>query len=127
MRVEGPIRQAALAVELAVRGAQPALRDRSMWILCALESHLAAIRRENTQNEKDVCISCRGRHKKFRRRRARYLHRLRERTHVKGQTIAHRVVIDTRDILDGLTNKLAIVGVEIEFRPLRTRDRPFGL
>src|SRR5262249_17109255 len=41
MRVEGAVRKAARIVELAVRGTQPALRNRRVRILRTLERHFA--------------------------------------------------------------------------------------
>src|SRR6185436_347707 len=51
VRVIRLVRQAASGVELAVRGAKPALSHRRAWILRALKDHLAAIGSEHPQDE----------------------------------------------------------------------------
>ena len=70
VRVIRPVRQRELRIELAVRGAQPALRDRRVRIDRALEHDLLHVGGEHAQHQEQVGIGRRRRHEQLRRERA---------------------------------------------------------
>ena len=64
MGVPGPIRQALLRIELAVRGAQPAQADRRARIVRAVEGDLVAVR-ANTRSARKTSASLVSEEKSF--------------------------------------------------------------
>ena len=56
VRVVGPVRQAQLRVELAVRRPQPPLGDRRVRVERALEDDLLQVRREDAHDQKQIGV-----------------------------------------------------------------------
>jgi hypothetical protein len=56
MGVIRPERQRQLLVELAMRGAQPALADRGVRIERALEHYFLQVWRKDAEHKKEVCV-----------------------------------------------------------------------
>src|SRR5262245_55437922 len=68
--VVGTERPRQFLVELAVRGAQPALRDRSVRVDGALEDNFFEVRREHPHDDEQISIVCRRRDEQLERRRS---------------------------------------------------------
>src|SRR5262249_30841695 len=124
--VPGPVRQALLRVELALRGAQPAETDRHARVVRALEGHLFAVGIEHAQDEEDVGV-VRGRGKiELRRDRAGDLHRLLERE-LEEQPLALRFI---RNLCRGArlaAVEIHLARVKVKARPAGALERPFVL
>ena len=56
MRMVGAVWEAALRIELALRGAQPAQADWYTWIVRAGKQNLLAVRVEKAKSEEDVGV-----------------------------------------------------------------------
>src|SRR6266699_2719645 len=126
MRVVGPIRRGTLRVELAMRGAQPALPDGRMRIERALEHNLVQIGREHPQHEKEIGIAGRGRHRQLRGGRPGDLGLLRQRRGQKREAVAQRIEAHAGPSCARRLLERMLDGIEIELRPLRARERPFA-
>ena len=59
VRVPRPVRERFFLVELAMRGAQPPLRDRCVRIERALEHHFAILAVEDAHDREYVGVGCR--------------------------------------------------------------------
>src|SRR6266516_5188365 len=127
MRVVGPIRRGTLRVELAMRGAQPALPDGRMRIEGALEHHLVQIGREHPQHEKEIGIAGRGGDQQLCGRRAGDLGLLRQRRGQKREAVAQRIEAHAGPSRAGRLLERMLDGIEIELRPNRARERPLVL
>src|SRR5262249_41884823 len=124
MAVVGAIGSGELPVELAVRGAQPALADRGMRVDGALEHHLLEVAGEYAQHDEEIGVAGRGRHEQLERRRPRDLGLLRERLAEEGDAVAHGLEASHRLARRALAGKRAGRGVEMELRPARALERP---
>src|ERR1700677_4293895 len=88
-----PVGQGLHPIELAMRGAQPALRDGGVRVIRALECHLSPLWIKETHDDEEVSVNRGRRDEEPRDSWARDLGRLRERSQGKGDAIAERVVL----------------------------------
>ena len=51
-----PVLGAHFSVKLPVRGPEPTLANRRVWVMRSLENHLAPVRSEHTEDHKNVCV-----------------------------------------------------------------------
>src|SRR5665647_3659912 len=89
VRVIGPVGRRQFLVELAVRGAQPALCDRRVRIDRALEYDFLQIAGEYPQHDEEIGVGGRGGGEQLERRRAGDLGLLRQRRGQEGEAVAH--------------------------------------
>src|SRR6266542_1944194 len=127
MRVVGPIGRGKLAVELAMRGAQPALSDRRERMERYLEHHLVKLGGERWLHDKKVGIAGRGGHEQLCGRRAGDLGLLRQRRRQEGEAVAQRIATRFSLPCRRRCPERMLGRIEIKLRPLGARQRPFVL
>ena len=96
MRVVGPIRRREARVELAMRGAQPALRDGGVRVDRPHEGDFAQIGSENAEDQKKIGVGRRGRDRQPRGERAGDLGLPAERLGEERDALAQRLEGDRR-------------------------------
>src|SRR3954462_3335993 len=130
VRVPRPVRQALRPVDLAVRGAQPALSDRRLGIERSLEQQLLPGGLEDAQDDEEIGVAGRRRSKQLEHGWAGNLHFLLD-EHGEGEPVAlrrrERIVAERLRRSRRLARQARAVRVEIKARPLRAGERPFVL
>src|SRR3984957_12339283 len=125
MAVLVPIRLPQLLFELAVRHAKPALRDRRVRIKRPPKYDFPEVRREDTNDEKQIGTLRRGRDPQFRGNGSCYLRLSAKRRRQKSNAIAKAVICGFRGYLWGDLGRQRLRGwIKIELCPFRTRQRP---
>ncbi len=125
VRMVRPVGQRARRIELAVRRAQPALRDRRARIERALEDDFLPGGSNTRRIDEQVGVGrCRG-EERLQRHRPGDLGRLRERRRGEREAVAQRVVGERRRLRRRRGGETHALGVEVEARPLGARERPF--
>src|SRR5581483_9913935 len=127
MRMVGPVWQRQLWIELAVRAAQPPLSDRGVGVQRSLERDLLEVRRECAHHQEQVGIFGRRRYPEPGGDRAGDLGFLLERFRQEGYAFAHSGIGHSSRRRLRAGRERHVSGMEIEFGPLRARERPFIL
>src|ERR1043166_8710627 len=124
--VPGPVRQALLRVELALRGAQPAEADRHARVVRALEGDLFAVGIEHAQREEDIgVVRVRG-EIELRRHRAGDLHRFLERD-LEQQSVTLGLIWNFCRSSGFAALEARLARVQVEARPAGALERPLVL
>src|SRR5947208_3618735 len=123
--VVGAVRRRQLGIELAARGAQPALRDRRMRVDRALEHHFPQVRREDAEHEEQVGVGCAGGNEQLGCQRAGdlglFLYRFRKKCEPVAQGVERNGSLPV-----GLAAQ-AKIGLQIQLGPLGSCERPLVL
>lgn len=126
MGVIRPIGQAAQGIDLPMRRTQPSIGDRRARIVRTDEGNLPARLVEDAQHQKDIGIGGRRREKQLGRDRSGDLQRFRQRRREETLAVAERLVAQGCLALRVVPHQAHGLRVEIEFGPLRARQRPFA-
>ena len=124
VRVIRTVRRGKRGIELAVRGAQPALGDRGVRIDRAHEHHFPQVRREHAEYQKQIGVGGGRGNEQLRRKRARDLGVGLERRRKEARAVAQCRIRNASGRFDRFTAEAVVDDIEIELRPLRARNRP---